>query len=136
MSNEDFDKEGGGGWVNNGEARIAVDTAQRILASSLIDEADITITSPFAAQVRLLRTLCRRKSLSNIDIGHCEAFQGLVSRFVILYTTRARERYLERDIESCEGIIKQLRRMNLSLMRAQHGLVVIRNPKLLAVDNN
>jgi len=92
--------------------------------------------SPFSAQVRLLRILCRRKGLWKVNVGPCEAFQGLESRFVILCTTRARERFLERDIEVCKGIINQPQRMNVSLTRAQHGLVVIGNPKLLAVDNN
>ena len=135
MSNEDVDKDGGG-WFNDGEARKAVSTAEKVLASGLIEQSDICIMSPFAAQVRLLRVLCRRKSMWKVNIGPCEAFQGLESRFVILCTTRSRERFLDRDIEVCKGIIKQPQRMNVSLTRAQHGLVVIGNPKLLAVDGD
>lgn len=133
VSDEDLDKDGGG-WFNNGEASKAVSMAQDVLYSGLIDEADICIMSPFAAQVRLLRKLCRAKDLWNINVGPCEAFQGIESRFVILCTTRARERFLDRDVDVCKGIIRQPQRMNVCLTRAQHGLVVIGNPKLLSVD--
>jgi putative helicase MOV10L1/helicase MOV-10 len=132
-SDEDLDKDGGG-WFNNGEASKAVSIAQEVLSSGLINEEDICIMSPFAVQVCLLRRLCRDKNLWNINIGPCEAFQGLESRFVILCTTRARERFLDRDIEVCKGIIRQPQRMNVCLTRAQHGLAVIGNPKLLSVD--
>jgi helicase MOV-10 len=132
-SDEDVDKDGGG-WFNNGEASKAVSIAQEVLSSRLIDEADICIMSPFAAQVRLLRKLCRDANLWKINIGPCEAFQGLESRFVILCTTRARARFLDRDVEVCKGIIRQPQRMNVCLTRAKHGLVVIGNPKLLSVD--
>jgi helicase MOV-10 len=134
-SDEDLDKDGGG-WFNDGEASKAVSIAQEVLSSTLIDEADICIMSPFAAQVRLLRKLCRGKNLWNVNIGPCEAFQGLESRFVIVCTTRARARFLDRDVEVCKGLIRQPQRMNVSLTRAQHGLVVIGNPKLLCVDPN
>ncbi|KAF2670238.1 P-loop containing nucleoside triphosphate hydrolase protein [Microthyrium microscopicum] len=132
-SDEDCDKDGGG-WFNNGEAHRAVAIAQHVLSSDLINEEDMCIMSPFAAQVRLLRKLCRDQNLWNVNIGPCEAFQGLESRFVILCTTRARERFLERDIEVCKGIIRQPQRLNVCLTRARHGLVVIGNPKILSVD--
>jgi len=132
-SDEDVDRDGGG-WFNNGEASKAVSIAQEVLSSGLIKEEDICIMSPFAAQVRLLRGLCRDRNLWNINIGPCEAFQGLESRFVILCTTRSRERFLDRDIEVCKGVIRQPQRLNVSLTRAQHGLVVIGNPKILSLD--
>jgi superfamily I DNA and/or RNA helicase len=132
-SDEDVDRDGGG-WFNNGEASKAVSIAQNVLSSGLIDEADVCIMSPFAAQVRLLRNLCRGSGLWNVNIGPCEAFQGLESRFVVLCTTRARDRFLDRDVEVCKGLIRQPQRMNVCLTRAQHGLVVIGNPKLLSVD--
>jgi superfamily I DNA and/or RNA helicase len=132
-SDEDRDHDGGG-WYNAGEAAKAVSVASRALASGLVDEADVCIMSPFAAQVRLLRKLCRDAGLWRVNIGPCEAFQGLEKRLVVLCTTRARERFLDRDVEVCKGIIRQPQRMNVCLTRAQHGLVVIGNPKCLAVD--
>jgi helicase MOV-10 len=132
-SDDDVDKDGGG-WFNPGEARKAASIAKQALSSGLIDEADVCIMSPFAAQVRLLRRLCRDAGLGRVNIGPCEAFQGLESRFVVLCTTRARERFLDRDVAVCKGIVRQPQRMNVCLTRAREGLVVVGNPKLLSVD--
>jgi helicase MOV-10 len=132
-SDEDHHHDGGG-WFNRGEARKAVDIAKQVMTSGIIEEKDICIMSPFAAQVRLIRQRCRDENLWNINIGPCEAFQGLESRFVILCTTRARERFLDRDVEVSKGIIRQPQRMNVCLTRARHGLVVIGNVNLLSSD--
>ncbi|OAL52165.1 P-loop containing nucleoside triphosphate hydrolase protein [Pyrenochaeta sp. DS3sAY3a] len=132
----------GGGWYNNSEARLACALAQQLVSESRVDQADICIMAPFAAQVKVLRNLIRSKKYGNgkglwdVNIGPLEAFQGLEKRVVILCTTRTRERFLEKDEKQGLGIVHQARKMNVALTRAMEGLFVIGNPALLGKDEH
>ncbi|KAL2358548.1 P-loop containing nucleoside triphosphate hydrolase protein [Cryomyces antarcticus] len=126
----------GGGWYNHQEARVACSYASSLVRSGLIRQDDIIIMSPFVAQVRLLRQMIRAKpyDLWEVNIGPMEAFQGLESRFVILCTTRTRDRFLDQDKARGLGIINEPERFNVALTRAKDGLIVIGNPYVLAID--
>jgi helicase MOV-10 len=126
----------GGGWYNLSEARIACCIAQELVRSASVQQADICIMSPFAAQVKLLRKIMRSNEfgLWEVNIGPVEAFQGLEKRVVIICTTRTRERFLEQDWKRGLGIIKQPRTMNVALTRAKEALVVLGNPAILMQD--
>jgi helicase MOV-10 len=133
-SGNDEHETDGGGWYNISEIRIARQYALEILKSGLIAPKDICIMSPFQSQVRRLRRDFRKNGMRNIDIGPMEAFQGLESRFVILCTTRSRDRFLDQDKARGFGIIHEPKRFNVALTRAKQGLIVIGNPALLAKD--
>ncbi|KAF2036765.1 hypothetical protein EK21DRAFT_106075 [Setomelanomma holmii] len=98
--------------------------------------------SPFAAQVRLLRSLIRSNTygggsgLWGVNIGPLEAFQGLEKRVVIICTTRTRSRFLSEDAKRGLGIIGQKRKMNVALTRAKEALLVIGNPEVLVQDEH
>jgi helicase MOV-10 len=132
----------GGGWYNISEANIACDIAQTLIYSSSVKQPDICIMSPFAAQVRLMRSLIRSSKYGNgsglwdVNIGPLEAFQGLEKRVVILCTTRTRKRFLAKDNSMGVGIIGEKRKMNVALTRAKEALVVIGNPEVLEQDAN
>ena len=129
----------GGGWYNMTEAHLALQHAVHLLQSGAIEPKDIAIIAPFAAQVRLLRSLARSPAydLWGVNIGPLEAFQGLESRAVILCTTRTRDRFLEQDLAHGFGVIREAKRFNVALTRARQGLVVIGNGKLLwSADGN
>ena len=132
----------GAGWYNLSEARIACDTAQRLIVEGQVEQRDICIMSPFAAQVKVLRALIRSKKYGNgnglwhVNIGPLEAFQGLENRAVIICTTRTRARFLNIDEEAGFGIVRQERRMNVALTRAKEALFVIGNPAVLGEDDN
>ncbi|TKA77989.1 hypothetical protein B0A49_02517 [Cryomyces minteri] len=126
----------GGGWYNHQEAHVACSYASSLVRSGLIRQEDIAIMSPFVAQVRLLRQMIRAKpyDLWKVNIGPMEAFQGLESRFVVLCTTRTRDRFLDQDKARGLGIINEPERFNVALTRAKDGLIVIGNPYVLATD--
>ncbi|KAG9187336.1 helicase MOV-10 [Alternaria panax] len=132
----------GGGWYNVSEANMACNIAQTLVFSSSVQQSDICIMSPFAAQVKLMRALIRSSKYGNgaglwdVNIGPLEAFQGLEKRVVILCTTRARKRFLPKDNSTGIGIVGEKRKMNVALTRAKEALFVIGNPKLLEQDDN
>jgi helicase MOV-10 len=136
LNNQGLDQldQGGAGWFNVSEIRTALTYADKILKSSLIQEEEIFVMSPFPAQVARLRKAFQAKDLWKVNIGPCEAFQGLENRFVILCTTRARKKFVQRDVELCRGVIHQPQLMNVSLTRAKQGLIVIGNADLLSED--
>lgn len=125
----------GGGWYNVREAQRAISYAEDLLASEYIDEqSDICIMSPFRAQVNLLRKTARKAGLWGLNIGPMDAFQGLESRFVILCTTRTRNRFVEEDAIKGMGIVNEPKKFNVAITRAKQGLVVIGNPWVLEQD--
>jgi len=93
--------------------------------------------SPFAAQVKLLRSMIRSSEygrgagLWDVNIGPLEAFQGLEKRVVVLCTTRARKRFLAKDEKAGLGVIGDARKMNVALTRAKEALFVIGNVEVL-----
>jgi helicase MOV-10 len=124
----------GGGWFNVEESKQACSLAQEVLSSNLIRQEDICVMSPFMSQVRLLRSDFRAAKLHAVNIGPVEAFQGLESRFVVLCTTRSRDRFLDQDRARGLGIMHEPKRFNVAITRAKQGLVVIGNPDLLGKD--
>ena len=125
----------GGGWYNVREALKAIHYAQHLLNSGCItNQKDICIMSSFRAQVNFLRRKARENGLYGLNIGPSDAFQGLESRFVIICTTRARRRFLKDDMSKGVGIVDERKKFNVAVTRAKEGLIVIGNPKLLAID--
>lgn len=131
-----------GGWYNVSEARIACNLVQNLYRYSSVKQSDICIMSPFAAQVKLLRSLIRSSEygrgagLWDVNIGPLEAFQGLEKRVVILCTTRVRKRFLAKDRETGLGIVGEERKMNVALTRAKEALFVIGNVEVLEQDQH
>ncbi|CAG5140153.1 uncharacterized protein ALTATR162_LOCUS647 [Alternaria atra] len=132
----------GGSWYNVYEARIACNIAKTLVVSSSVEQTDVCIMSPFAAQVKRLRSLIRSSEygngagLWNVNIGPLEAFQGLEKRVVILCTTRTRKTFVAKDNKMGMGIIGGKRKMNVALTRAKEALFVIGNPEVLELDEH
>lgn len=127
----------GGGWYNQGEARIACSYASRLVHSGLLSQKEVCIMSPFKSQVACLRKTIREPvfgSLWDVNIGPLEAFQGLERGVVILCTTRSKQRFVSKDKELDWGIIGMPNKMNVALTRAKFGLIVIGKRDVLATD--
>jgi hypothetical protein len=131
-----------GGWCNISEARLACSIAERLVLEECIKQEDVCIMSPFAAQVKLLRSMIRSDQyaggigLWSVNIGPVEAFQGLEKRVVIICTTRTRQRFVGDDIKRSMGLVHQERKMNVALTRAKEALFVIGCPEILRDDKN
>jgi helicase MOV-10 len=131
-----------GGWYNVFEAYIACTLAQILVSESAVEQTDICIMSPFAAQVKLIRSIIRSSQYGNgaglwdVNIGPLEAFQGLEKRVVIICTTRTRERFLKDDKTRGLGVVGEKRKMNVALTRAKEALFVIGIPAVLMEDEH
>ena len=127
----------GGGWYNNSEALMALRYAHSFVEAGLLQQREICIMSPFAAQVKVLRQIARKNmAMPALNIGPLEAFQGLESRLVIICTTRTRNRFIDQDIAKGLGVMYEPKRFNVALTRAMQGLIVIGNPAVLGFDPN
>ncbi|MCJ1307717.1 hypothetical protein MMC25_001365 [Agyrium rufum] len=122
------------GWYNQREANIAVDLASSIVQSGRVRASNICIMTPFVAQVRLIRKMCRASGMYDVNVGPDYVFQGLEFPIVIVCTTRVRSRFLENDHRSGAGIIGEEKKFNVAITRAQDGLFVVGNPWTLAQD--
>ncbi|KAK0716875.1 P-loop containing nucleoside triphosphate hydrolase protein [Lasiosphaeria miniovina] len=141
LSPDELERDGGG-WYNLGEAQLAVNYAQRLVASGLVRPEEVCIMSPFKAQVRRLRKLMKEIPLTKngqstwgVNIGPTEAFQGLEFGVVILCTTRSRRRFVAKDKTLGWGIIGMPNKLNVALTRAKFGLIAIGDRKLLAAED-
>ena len=131
-----------GGWYNISEARLACSIAERLVLEDGVKQEDVCIMSPFAAQVKLLRSMIRSGQyaggigLWSVNIGPVEAFQGLEKRIVIICTTRTRQRFVSEDVKRSVGLVHQKRKMNVALTRAKEALFVIGCPEILRDDKD
>lgn len=136
---------GAGALLNAGEAILAQKFVKSLLNPSdslkptfpALMPHEITVISPFRAQVNYLRIAFRAAGLQTINIGPLEAFQGLESRVVVLCTTRTRmnerdpSRFVREDQTRGIGLIGDAKKFNVALTRAREGLIVIGEAKCL-----
>jgi helicase MOV-10 len=142
----DESHEEGISFYNLREVQLAVNVVQSLLSPGSwpkdadggtrvpINQNEIAVMSPFREQVKRLRKALRTSSLKQVNVGPIEAYQGAEYRFVIICTTRARERFLENDSTKGAGLVFEHRRSTVALTRAKEGLVVIGNPWILERD--
>jgi helicase MOV-10 len=132
-------------FYNNREIELAVKCVQNLLSPDSwpfpkkklnvpIAANEIAVMAPFREQVKRLRNALRSAGLRSVNVGPVEAYQGSEYRFVIICTTRARERFLKNDKEKGVGVILEPRRINVAMTRAKEGLAVIGNPWILEKD--
>ena len=68
---------------------------------------------------------------NEITVGTTEEFQGQERRVVILSTVRSNTDYVQLDHRARIGFLKDRRRFNVAITRAQALLIVIGNPNIL-----
>ena len=135
---------GAGALSNPGEAVLAQELVKSLLSGQTQQSTlpalmphEITIISPFRAQVNFLRVAFRAAGLRRVNIGPLEAFQGLESKIVVICTTRTRlderdpERFVRDDQAQGIGLIGHAKKFNVALTRAKEGLIVIGDPRCL-----
>jgi superfamily I DNA and/or RNA helicase len=126
-------------WFNDGEINKVVDTITSLLAEGKkstppLQPADIGVMAPWRGQVWKIRESLRKKSLSRVDVGTIEDFQGRESRVIIISCVRSRPRFLKEDAVKGLGLFVERKRMNVAITRAKELLVVIGNGALLQRD--
>ncbi|KAJ2309540.1 hypothetical protein H4R23_003297 [Coemansia sp. Cherry 401B] len=112
--------------LNRGEAALAAAHVARLLAAGL-PPRDIAVVSPYAAQVRLLRSLLAAH-LPELEIGSVDGFQGREKEAVVLSLVRSNDR---REI----GFLADYRRINVAVTRARRHLCVIADSRTVATSD-
>lgn len=128
--------EEGVSFYNLREIKIACNIAKDLVASGLIQPHEIAIMAQFREQIKRLRRALRSSTynLRDVNVGAVEIYQGSEHKFVIICTTRSRERFLEGDLDRGLGVVFENRRVCVAMTRAKQGLIVIGNPWILGKD--
>ncbi|BGP27765.1 hypothetical protein JCM10295v2_006740 [Rhodotorula toruloides] len=124
-------------WFNVDEVTAVKGYVNRLLlkrAGAQLTQSDIGIITPYASQVKKLRQAMYDKR--DITIDSVEKLQGSERSMIIILTVHSNEKYLANDARFSLGFLKNEKRMNVALTRARAGLIVVGNPKLLALNKN
>ncbi|PJZ55089.1 AAA domain-containing protein [Leptospira adleri] len=90
-------------------------------------EEDITILSPYRAQVRLISEKLKETNLTKIRVSTIDSFQGRENRCILLGFVRSND-------EGKSGFLKESRRINVGMTRAKDLLLCIGDSSTLSSD--
>jgi len=107
--------------ANPQEAELVVRRVQALLAAGL-SAGDLAVITPYAAQVRLLRS---RLPIAGLEIDSVDGFQGREKEAVVISLVRS-------NPQGEIGFLRDIRRLNVALTRARRKLVVIGDSATLA----
>jgi len=125
---EDEIEEEGSSKLNRGEAQLVVALVRKLLTTG-VRPKQLAIIAPYAAQVRLLRTMIHQDlswaegdqvddKISDLEIDTVDGFQGREKEGVILSLVTSNDK---QEI----GFLSDVRRINVALTRARRKLVVV-----------
>ncbi|EMO53782.1 AAA domain-containing protein [Leptospira noguchii] len=90
-------------------------------------EEEITILSPYRAQVRLIAEKLRNAGFTKISVSTIDSFQGRENRCILLGFVRS-------NSEGRSGFLKESRRINVGITRARDLLLCIGDSSTLSQD--
>lgn len=108
---------------NPQEARLVAKLVERLLTAG-VAEGDIAVIAPYAAQVRLLRSLLHRPG---VEVDTVDGFQGREKEVVVISLVRS-------NAQGEVGFLSDTRRMNVALTRARRKLIVVGDSATLSND--
>jgi len=109
---------------NEGEAEVVQRKVMQ-LAEAGLAPTQISIISPYSAQVRLLRDRLKTYVDQGLEIGSIDGFQGRENEAVIISLVRS-------NGEGEIGFLADTRRMNVALTRARRHLIIIGDSATIA----
>lgn len=119
-------KEVGLSLMNEGEINIVNGYIMALVMLGIngqkVEQSDIGIITPYRAQRERLHEQFK-SSYPKIEIGTVDAFQGREKRIIILSTVRSRTKHV--------GFLRNEKRLNVSLTRAQSLLIIVGNSATL-----
>lgn len=86
-------------------------------------------------QIKYLKLLFDAMGLPQPKIGTVEEFQGQERPIILISTVRSSESFLMEDKKHSLGFVKNPKRLNVSLTRAQVAVILFCNPHLLCTDS-
>jgi superfamily I DNA and/or RNA helicase len=116
----------GASLLNRQEAELAIRKVQQLLAAG-VPASGIAVIAPYAAQVRLLRSLLEIDGLEidGLEIDTVDGFQGREKEAVVISLVRS-------NGSGEIGFLADTRRMNVALTRARRKLMVIGDSATIA----
>ena len=123
-----------GSYENESEARAVVDLVQQLRnASSKLDGrwdsvSRVRIITFYQAQVTLLKRLLSRVWAGNVVVATVDSSQGCEADLVIISCVRSNGEAQQRTV----GFLNDDRRLNVSLTRAKHQLIIVGNAKSMS----
>ena len=97
-----------------------------LLAPGDLTPEDIGVISPYAGQVRLIRSMVG-DVIEGLEVKSVDGYQGREKEIIVLSTVRAND-------AGKVGFLSNYRRLNVALTRAKRGLIVIGDDRTLRND--
>ncbi|CAB3256452.1 unnamed protein product [Arctia plantaginis] len=120
-------------WFNPQEASMVALTACKLFKKNISPD-EIGIITPYIAQIKYIRLLFDAMGLPRPKIGTVEEFQGQEKPLIIISTVRTTEAYVIIDQKHALGFVKNPKRLNVALTRAQVATLLFCDPHLLLSD--
>jgi len=123
-------------WFNPQEAQQVVLYVNMLMKETrpALKPDDIGIITPYQRQAQKIRLALETQNISDIKVGSVEAFQGQERRCIIVSTVRAEAEHVSSDLRYNLGFVANEKRFNVAVTRAKTLLIVIGNPRVLALD--
>lgn len=113
--------------MNEGEARVAIAHAKRLLEAG-VSPGDVGIITPYSAQVGILREMrSDDKILTDVEISTVDGFQGREKEAIIISMVRSNEKH---EV----GFLSDNRRMNVAVTRARRQCCIVCNVETVGKD--
>ena len=122
----EIEEEAGSSRSNMDEAAIVVQVVNDLLAPGDLTPEDIGVISPYAGQVRLIRSMVD-DVIEGLEVKSVDGYQGREKEMIVLSTVRAND-------AGKVGFLSNYRRLNVALTRAKRGLIVIGDDRTLRND--
>jgi len=121
----------GGSYINEGEATATAAHVLFLLKTG-VRGADIAVISPYAAQVRLLRSVLSAalsgvEGARDVEVSSIDAFQGREAQCVVISMVRCNR---GRRV----GFLADARRMNVAVTRAKRHVTILGDHRTIASD--
>lgn len=139
IEGEDMRESNSPSWFNPDEAQIVkmyVDLLIKDTKRNKCKPEDIGIITPYHRQVQKIRMLLGAHGYSDCKVGSVDEFQGSERPVIIISTVRSTVDYIAFDQKHKLGFLKNEKRFNVAVTRAQALLIMIGNPFTLENDSN
>jgi len=125
-------------WFNAAEAFQVATYAVDLLENKRqrITQQDIGIITPYRKQVEKIRVCLNKTNYSDVRVATVEEFQGQEKRVIIISTVRSSEKMFATDLKHHLGFLKNPKRFNVAITRAQALMIIVGNPYVLAQDEH
>ncbi|KAF8586065.1 P-loop containing nucleoside triphosphate hydrolase protein, partial [Ramaria rubella] len=98
-----------------------------------LTDKDFGVISPYHAQCLKIGYALRKFS-PDIKVGSVEEFQGQERRIILISTVRSSLNLIQHDVRHALGFVANARRFNVAVTRARALLIVVGDPRVLALD--